>query len=77
MCDLRGGGGGGGGGGASHLFSIRRLGPSVYCYPPKKKKYQEYQAPQNNSLKFLHHPKITPFCTYTLRKAPKIHGNDP
>ena len=37
----------GGGGGVLQFFRIRRLGPSIYR-SPKKKKYLDFQAPQKN-----------------------------
>ena len=52
-------------GGYSNFFHIRRLGPSIYCSPPK------------NIRIFKHPPKISQFCTLTLKKDPKTHRNDP
>ena len=61
-------------GGTLSVFFIRRLVPSIYCL---LKKYQEYQAPPppKKSLKYLQHPKISPFCTFTVRKDPKIYSS--
>ena len=51
------------------------LGPASTVHP---KKYREYQAPPPKKyLKFLQPPKISLFCTFTLRKDPKIHRKDP
>ena len=49
-------------GGYSHFFFIRRFGPSIICLP-------------NKTSGISSTPKIS--CTFTLRKDPKIHRNDP
>ena len=46
------------GGGYSNFFGIRRLGPSIYR-SPQKKKYQEFQEPQKN-IRNLSNPKKYP-----------------
>ena len=68
---------GGGGGGVLSFFFIRSLGPVIY------------RSPQNHIRNFKHLQKIfeifstenqkkyPPFYTLTLRKAHKMHRNDP
>ena len=68
------GGGGGGGGGYSDFFFIRRLGPSIYRSPPKN--IWNFKHPQK-IFEILATQKISPFCTFTLRKDPKLHRNYP
>ena len=61
---------GGGGGGGVYVGS----GPTSTVHP---KKYQEFQAPQNNIWNFTNPQNYPPLCTLTLRKYPKMHRNDP
>ena len=64
---------GGGGGGYSLFFFIFRLGPSTVV----PQKISGKSSAPNKILKFLQPPKISTFCTFTLRKDPKIHRYDP
>ena len=61
-------------GGTLICFYIRRLGPSIYPYPPKNIRFSS--APKKY-LKFLQPKKISRFCIFTLRKDPKIHRKNP
>ena len=53
--------GGGGGWGYSHIFGIRRLGPSIYHLPPKnirnfkhlKKIFEIFETPKNIPILYL------------------------
>ena len=51
------------GGGYSIFFYIRRLGPSIYR--SRKKKYQEFQAPQN-IFEILATPQNIPYSQYSV-----------
>ena len=54
--------GGGGGGGTLNFSSYIGSGPASSIYP---KKYQEFQAPQNNIWNLSNPKKYPPFCALT------------
>ena len=65
----------GGGGGGTLIFSAYVGSDPASTVHPKK--YQKFQAPQKNIWNFSNPPKISQFCTLTLKKDPKLHRNDP
>ena len=66
-----------GGGGTLTFSSYVGSGlASTVQPPPPQKKYQEFQAPQNNIWNFTNPQKYPPFCTLTLRKDPKTNRNN-
>ena len=74
MCGVGAGGGGGGGGGGGTLTfsSYLGLGPSSTVCRQKK---SVISSTPKNILNFCH-AKIFSFCTFTLRKDPKMHRRD-
>ena len=63
---------GGRGGGVLSFFFIRRLGPSTYRSTKNIRNFKH----KKKYLKFCNPKKYPPFCTFTLRKDPKLHIND-
>ena len=61
-------------GGTLNFSTYVGSGPSIYPSPPKN--IRNFKHPQK-ILEILATQKISPFCTMTLRKDPKMHRNNP